>query len=316
MRKVRKAVITAAGRGTRHYPATSAVQKEMFPLVDRDGLTKPLIQLVVEEAVESGAEEVCIVTQPGDERIYRDYFRRLDGNAIAPFRDRDWALREGEKLESLGQRLHFVEQRTPEGFGHAVYQAKRFVGDEPFVLLLGDHVFISDTPARCARQAIDVFEEYDLDVLTAVQLTTERELHLFGTIRGRPVDPVRGVYQSELIIEKPSIDVARDRLVTPGLPAGHYLSHFGIHVFGPIIFDALEHLISNGQREQGEFQLTAAQEIARQRSERSWVAIVRGHRCDAGIPVGLVETQLALAMRGVHRDEIERAIARLRRSDR
>jgi UTP--glucose-1-phosphate uridylyltransferase len=311
MRKVRKAVITAAGRGTRQYPASSAVQKEMFPLVDRDGMTKPVIQIVVEEAIDSGIEEICIVTQPGEQKLYRDYFRRLDGDMIKAFQGKDWAIRESEKLQSFGERLSFVEQPSPEGFGHAVYQARRFVGDEPFLLLLGDHVFISDTPVRCARQAIDVFEEYDLDVVTAVQLTTERDLHLFGTILGKPVDPVRGIYQSELIIEKPSVDVAREKLVTPGLPPGRYLSHFGIHVFAPIIFEALEFLIANDLREGGEFQLTAAQELARQRTDKSWVAIVRGLRCDTGIPYGLMETQLALALAGVHRADICEAIARL-----
>lgn len=311
MRKVRKAVITAAGRGTRQYPASSAVQKEMFPLVDRDGRTKPIIQVVVEEAIDSGIEDVCVVIQPGEEKLYRDYFRRLDDGTIHAFKDKDWALHESEKLQSLGERLRFVEQTSPEGFGHAVYQARRFVGDEPFLLLLGDHVFISDTSVRCARQAIDVFEEYDLDVVTAVQPTPERELHLFGTIRGRPVDPTRGVFQSELIVEKPTVELAREKLVTPGLPPGYYLSHFGIHVFSPIIFEALEYMIVNDLRDKGELQLTAAQELARQRTDKSWVAIVRGLRCDTGIPFGLAETQLALALAGVHRDEMCQAITRL-----
>src|SRR5512146_2992825 len=90
MAKVRKAVITAAGRGTRQYPASTAVQKEMFPLVDRDGLTKPVIQIIGEEAIDSGIEEICIITQPGEEHHYREYFRRLDGDTIKAFRGKDW----------------------------------------------------------------------------------------------------------------------------------------------------------------------------------------------------------------------------------
>ncbi|HQY87166.1 MAG TPA: sugar phosphate nucleotidyltransferase [Tepidisphaeraceae bacterium] len=311
MPRVRKAVITAAGRGTRQYPASTAVQKEMFPLVDRDGLTKPVIQIIGEEAIDSGIEEICIITQPGEEKQYREYFRRLDDNLVKSFRGKDWAILESEKLQAFGERLHFAEQHTPEGFGHAVYQAKNFVKDEPFLLLLGDHVYISDVKDRCAKQLVRVYEQYMLEVATAVQPTVERLLHLFGVIRGNPVDPSKGIYKAELIIEKPSIDVAREKLATAGLPAGNYLAHFGMHVFGPRIFDSLEYLIHNNIREKGEFQLTAAQEHLRQHSDKYWAVNVQGQRYDTGIPYGLMETQLALALNGIHRTEICEAIARI-----
>ncbi len=156
MAKVRKAVITAAGKGTRQFPASMAVQKEMFPLVDRDGLSKPVIQIIGEEAIESGIEEICIVTTPGGEDLYRDYFRRLDDDSIRRFRGKDWAILESEKLAAFGERLHFAVQDKAEGFGHAVYQAKQFVNGDPFLLMLGDHIYISDTKERCARQMIRV----------------------------------------------------------------------------------------------------------------------------------------------------------------
>src|SRR5580698_2448113 len=311
MAKVRKAVITAAGRGTRQYPASSAVQKEMFPLVDRDGLTKPVIQIIGEEALDSGIEEICIITQPGEEKQYREYFRRLDDDMVKAFRGKDWAILESEKLGAFGERLHFAEQHSPEGFGHAVYQAKDFVGNDPFLLLLGDHIYISDVKDRCARQLIRVFEQYMLDAVTAVQPTLERHLHLFGTIRGNPIDASKGIYKAELIIEKPNIEVAREKLVTPGQPAGNYLAHFGMHVFSPAIFDSLEYLIKNNIREKGEFQLTAAQEHMRQHVQKYWCLITQGQRYDTGIPYGLMETQLALALNGVHRTEICEAIARI-----
>jgi UTP--glucose-1-phosphate uridylyltransferase len=311
MAKVRKAVITAAGRGTRQYPASTAVQKEMFPLVDRDGLTKPIIQIIGEEAIDSGIEEICIITQPGEEGLYRDYFRRLDDEMIKSFRGKDWAILESEKLAAFGERLYFAEQHTPEGFGHAVYQAKQFVGDDPFLLLLGDHVYISDIKDRCARQLIKVFEQYMLDAVTGVQPTIERQLHLFGTIRGAPIEPAKGIYKAELIIEKPSIETAREKLATPGLPAGNYLAHFGMHVFSPRIFDSLEYLITNKIREKGEIQLTAAQEHLRERSDKYWAVVTQGQRYDTGIPYGLMETQLALALNGIHRTEICEAIARI-----
>jgi UTP--glucose-1-phosphate uridylyltransferase len=313
MAKVRKAVIAAAGRATRQYPASTAIQKVMFPLVDRDGLTKPTIQIIAEEALDAGIEEICIVTQPGEESLYRDYFKRLDNDMVKSFRGKDWAILESEKLQGLGERLHFAEQHTPEGFGHAVYQAKNFVGDEPFLLLLGDHVYISNTKERCARQLTRVFEQYMLDAVTGVQPTLERELHGFGTIRGEPIDVNKGIYRAQLIIEKPAIEVAREQLVTPGLPAGNYLSHFGIHVFSPRIFDSLEHLIKNNLRDKGEIQLTAAQEHLRQQSRdgKYWVVVSQGQRYDTGIPYGLMETQLALALNGVHRVAMCEAIARI-----
>jgi len=311
MAKVRKAVITAAGKGTRQYPASTAVQKEMFPMVDRDGLTKPVIQIIGEEAIDSGIEEICIITQPGEESLYRDYFKRLDDDMVKAFRGKDWAILESEKLGAFGERLHFAEQNSPEGFGHAVYQAKKFVGDDPFLLLLGDHVYISDIKDRCARQLIKIYEQYMLDAVTGVQPTVERQLHLFGTIRGNPIEPAKGIYKAELIIEKPSIEEAREKLATPGLPAGNYLAHFGMHVFSPRIFDSLEHLIKNNLREKGEIQLTAAQEHLRQQTEKYWAVITQGQRYDTGIPYGLMETQLALALNGVHRTEICEAIARI-----
>jgi len=311
MAKVRKAVITAAGKGTRQYPASTAVQKEMFPMVDRDGLTKPVVQIIGEEAIESGIEEICIITQPGEEAQYRDYFRRMSDADSKAYRGKDWAILASEKLGAFGERLHFAEQHSPEGFGHAVFQAKKFVGDDPFLLMLGDHVYISNNKDRCALQLIRVYEQYMLDVVTAVQPTLERMLHLFGVIKGNPIDPAKGIYKAELIIEKPSTQTARDSLATPGLPAGNYLAHFGMHVFSPRIFDSLEYLIKNNLREKGEIQLTAAQEHLRQHTDKYWCIISEGQRYDTGIPYGLMETQLALALNGIHRTEICEAIARI-----
>ena len=285
----------------------------MFPLVDRDGLTKPVVQIIGEEAIDSGIEEICIITQPGESQQYRDYFHRMDNDTVRAFRGKDWAILASEKLGAFGERLHFAEQKTPDGFGHAVYQAKEFVNGEPFLLLLGDHVYVSDTKDRCAKQLLNVYEAQPaaLDSVTAVQPTVERLLHLFGVIAGRPVDAANGVYRAERIVEKPSIEVARRDMVTPGLPAGNYLAHFGMWVFGPRIFDSLEYLITNDLRDKGEIQLTAAQEHLRQHSDTYWAVVTQGQRYDTGIPYGLMETQLALALNGIHRADICEAIARI-----
>lgn len=311
-KKVRKAVIPAAGRGTRQYPASAAVAKVMFPLVDRDGVAKPLVQVIAEEAIDAGIEEICIVVGPGEEGMYRDYFRRMSPEEAKGFRGKDWAILESERLAAFGERLHFAVQETQEGYGHAVYQAKKFVGGEPFLLMLGDHVYISDTKERCARQVTRVFEQLGADAVTGVQPTLERDLHLFGTIRGGILEGAEeGVYRAELIIEKPSIEEAREKLATPGLPAGNYLSHFGLHAFGPGIFESLEYLIKNDVREKGEIQLTAAQEHLRERGGKYYITRVQGQRYDTGIPYGLMETQLALGLNGVHRTEMCEAIARI-----
>ena len=110
--KVRKAVITAAGRGTRQYPASSAMQKEMFPLVDTDGLAKPVIQIIGEEAIDAGVEEICIVTQPGEEQQYRDYFKGMSKETLKAFEGKEWALQASKKLEEFGQRLPRVPSRS------------------------------------------------------------------------------------------------------------------------------------------------------------------------------------------------------------
>ncbi|MEM8873459.1 MAG: sugar phosphate nucleotidyltransferase [Planctomycetota bacterium] len=311
MSRVRKAVITAAGRGTRQYPATSAVQKEMLSLVDRDGLTKPTLQLIIEECVESGIEEICIVCSPGGDEALRNYFKRLDDKDVRAYRGKDWAILESERLGSLGERLSYVIQHDPQGFGHAVYQAKDFVGDDPFVLLLGDHVYISDVQDRCVLQLVKVFEKYGLDAVTGVQPTLEKQLHLFGTIKGNPVDQDAGIYKAELIIEKPSIEEARAKLTTPGLQAGNYLCHFGIHIFSPAIMDSLGYHIDNDLRDGGEIQLTSSQEHLRANCGKYWAVINQGQRYDTGIPLGLMETQLGLALSGKHRQEMCESIARI-----
>ncbi|MEL7238023.1 MAG: sugar phosphate nucleotidyltransferase [Planctomycetota bacterium] len=311
MPRVRKAVITAAGRGTRQYPATSAITKEMLPVVDRDGLTKPTLQIICEECIESGIDEICIVTSPGGDKPFRDYFHRMDDATARAFRGKDWAILESENLGRIGDCLSYRFQEDPQGFGHAVYQAKDFVGDEPFVLLLGDHIYISEVKERCVLQLIKTFEKFGLDALTGVQPALERLLHLFGTIKGKPYDLEAGIFEAELILEKPSIEEAREKLATPGLPAGNYLTHFGIHIFGPAIFDALQHHIDNDIRDKGEIQLTSSQEYMREQGAKYWTQIVQGQRYDTGIPIGLVETQLAFALNGKYRAEMCEAVARI-----
>src|SRR5262249_1395316 len=141
--EISKAVITAAGRGARQYPASDTVQKAMQPLVDRDGLTKPVLQIIAEEALDSGIEEICVVAAPGDEGVYRTHFANYAANLRSAYRGIDWAEAQARRLDDLEQRLRFAVQPEPVGYGHAVWCARSFVGDAPFLLLLGDHLYVS-----------------------------------------------------------------------------------------------------------------------------------------------------------------------------
>lgn len=300
---VRKAVITEAGRGTRQFPATRSIQKEMLPLVDRDGVTKPTIQIIIEECLASGIEDICIVVSPGGAKPFKDHFSRLRDDERKIFKGKEWALAQADTLRRIEERITYVEQATPEGYGHAVYQAKGFVGDEPFLLLLGDHVYISNSKKRCAQQVMDTYAVTKCAV-SAVQQTPDDHLHLFGTVKGTRLgqgDPP--IYDVEQIMEKPSIDFAAEHLQTPGVKRGYYLCFFGMHVFPPSLFDCLAHHIDNNIREKGEIQLTSSQEMLR--SQERYVAVeTSGERLDMGVPLGYIETQTALALSGIDRTEV------------
>jgi UTP--glucose-1-phosphate uridylyltransferase len=294
MAKVTKAVITAAGMGTRHYPASATIQKEMFPLVDRDGTTKPTIQIIVEEAIDSGVEEVCIVTSRDTLDQFQRHFRGLSPEVAPAFRGKSWAIEEAEKLAALSERIRYVIQEAPEGYGHAVFCSREFVGDDPFLLLLGDHVYISATKKSCSRQIIDVFSEHRCAV-SGVQRTEEDLLHLFGTVVGRRLAGHPPVYELTEIKEKPTLEYAEEHLRTSGMPRGQYLCFFGLHVLPPAIYEAIGYHIKNDIRERGEIQLTNALEMLR--GQDRYVAVeVDGQRYDMGVPFGYIQTQLALAL--------------------
>lgn len=300
--QVRKAVITAAGRGTRQYPATHTVQKELFPLVDVDGYVKPTLQIIVEEALASGIEEVCIVANPANADAIRQHFHGLTARQKeTQFSGKAWALALSNALDDMARRLTFVVQTTQEGYGHAVYQARDWAGADPCVVLLGDHVYRSHTDARCTRQVVEVYERYGVTV-SSVARVPQAQVYRYGTIAGRPLGGLPPVYEVAAMAEKPTAEQARADLRTPGLADGEYLCFFGIHIFSPAIFDCLEHLIRQDIRQKGEIQLTAAQELLFGR-ERYLVCELAGERFDMGVPEGLVETQIALALHSPYRDQ-------------
>ena len=152
--QVSKAVITAAGRGARQYPASDTVQKAMSPLVDRDGLTKPVLHIIAEEALGSGIEQICVVVAPGDEAAYRDQFRAYANNLRAAYRDAKWADDQARRLLELEQRLTFAVQAEPKGYGHAVWRAREFVGE-----YLIDHAMTFDPALSIERLRHNIHPE-------------------------------------------------------------------------------------------------------------------------------------------------------------
>ncbi len=300
--KIKKAVITAAGRGARQYPASNTVQKAMQPFVDRDGLAKPVIQIIGEEALDSGIESIAVIAAPGDEEHYRAQFNAISQNLLETYKGTDWAIEQAERLKNLDRRLQFIPQDSPAGFGHAVQCAKDFVGDEPFLLLLGDHLYISDESRRCATQIMELAQEECCSV-AAVQETREHLIHFYGTVSGKRVSGKPQVYQIEEMLEKPNISVAECELHVPGLRPGHYLCFFGMHVLTPAIFEILDEQTECHSTEKGEIQLTPALRELAQR-EKYLALETCGRRHNIGVPYGYVEAQIALALAGVDREKM------------
>jgi UTP-glucose-1-phosphate uridylyltransferase/galactokinase len=279
-RGVRKAVIPAAGFGTRLFPATKAVKKELFPVIDRDGRTKPAILVIVEEALAAGIEEVAIVVQNSD----RDLFEEIFGMP-PPVENLHKLSREMQKycdyLMDIGHRITFLTQDTQEGFGHAVYCAKQWVGDEPFLLLLGDHVYRSETDVTCAGQLLDAFRKCGRSVV-GLKRTPGTDVRHYGCVTGAWQTPDDLLAISEFY-EKPDPEYARRHLNVEGLPDDTFLTVFGQYVFKPKIFDYIEEHIRLNIRERGEFQLTSCMD--RMRREDGFVGcLIRGRPYDIGNP--------------------------------
>ncbi len=310
--QITKAVITAAGRGARQYPASDTVQKAMLPLVDRDGLTKPVLQIIAEEAFDSGIEEICVVIAPGDEEVYRRHFRSYAENLRSAFKGVAWAEEQSRRLVELEARVRFAVQPEPFGYGHAVWSAREFAGQEPVLLLLGDHVYVSRDPGpdgvlrRCARQLLDLAEAEEC-AASAVQATREHLIHQYGTLSGKKVGHDPNVYAIEKIIEKPTPTVAELQLHVPGLRAGYYLCFFGMHVLTPKVFSILDDHVAAWTRdpsaEKGSVQLTTALDVLA-REEKYLALETKGTRHNLGVKFGAVEAQLALSLAGQDRERM------------
>lgn len=267
--EIKKAIITAAGSNQRTLPIQT--------FIDRDGTQKSALSILVEEVLSAGVEEVAVIVHAGDTENYRAAAGGHDG------------------------RLRFIEQKQPLGYGHAVSLGARFVGSEPFLLLVGDHLPISHASISCAQQLVQAAGAEDCAV-SAVQATHERLLHAYGVIGGNPVAKKPGFFSVETVIEKPTPTEAEQRLMVPGLRAGYYLCFFGMHVLTPALMGVLQDLAqAKGDPRQAHLSEALATLAAR---ERYLAFEVQGRRYDIGARHGLLTAQLALALEGQDRDEV------------
>ena len=284
--KVRKAVIPAAGFGTRLFPATKAAKKELFPIIDRDGIAKPAILLIVEEALSAGIEEVIIIVQKEDLHEFQSFFNQqisIENYNKLPAHFQEYS----RKLLEMGRRVRFVIQQNQEGFGHAVYTTREAVGNEPFLLMLGDHLYRSNTSISCARQMLDLYHRYGTSVV-GLKHTPQEEIAGFGVVTGTWVEDEKVLGITEFA-EKPTIDYAQNNLRVTGVPEGQYLTVFGQYIIKPELFDLLENNIRNNLRERGEFQLTTVLDKLRQ-TDGFLGLVIDGRRFDIGIPEHYLET--------------------------
>jgi UTP--glucose-1-phosphate uridylyltransferase len=259
--RLRKAVITAAGPNQRSLP--------LQRLVDRDGMEKPVLQILISEVLRAGIEEICLVVQPGDEVSYQQV--------------------------AGGHRLAFVHQREPLGYGNAVLRARDFVGGDAFLHLVGDHLYVSCTEKSCAQELVELAEA-EACAVSAVQATRESLLPHFGAVGGKRVAGRQNLYRIDTVVEKPTPTEAEQRLTVPGLRAGYYLCFFGMHVLTPAVMPILDGMPAGAPLS------PALAELARR--EQYLAVESASRRYDLGARYGLLTAQMALALSGRDRDEI------------
>jgi UTP--glucose-1-phosphate uridylyltransferase len=276
--KVRKAIIPAAGLGTRFLPATKAQPKEMLPIVD-----KPTIQYIIEEAVASGIEEILIITGR-NKRAIEDHFDKSVELEIELAQKGKTEMLEMVKSITNMVDIHFIRQKEPKGLGHAIGCAKAFVGNEPFAVLLGDDVVDSEVP--CLKQLIDCFYEYKTTVL-GVQTIPEKDVSKYGIVKGTYIED--RVYKVKGVVEKPSIEDAPSNIAI-----------LGRYIITPKIFEIIE---NTKPGKGGEIQLTDAL-LTLISQEAMYAYDFQGRRYDVGDKLGFLEATVEYALK---REELGKA---------
>lgn len=268
--KVRKAIIPAAGLGTRFLPATKAMPKEMLPIVD-----KPTIQYIIEEAVESGIEDIIIVTGKGKRSIedHFDHSFELEQNLLE--KGKLDLLNEVQKASKLVD-IHYIRQKEPRGLGHAIWCARKFIGDEPFAVLLGDDIVRAEKP--CLKQMIEQYERYNASII-GVQHVKDEDVSRYGIVDAAEID--ERFYNVSNLVEKPKQEDAPSNLAI-----------MGRYILSPKIFDILSEQKPGAG---GEIQLTDAMATLNQ-IEAIYAYNFEGKRYDVGEKMGFIQTTIELAL--------------------
>lgn len=274
--KVRKAIIPAAGLGTRFLPATKAQPKEMLAIVD-----KPTIQYIIEEAVAAGIQDIIIVTGRNKRSIEDHFDRSIELELELEKNSKTEMLEMVRKISDIAN-IHYIRQKEPRGLGHAVLTAKHFIGNEPFAVLLGDDIVVSKQP--CLGQMIDVYEEYKTTVL-GVQAVSEDVVNKYGIVDCKHIDD--RVYKIKDLVEKPPIGQAPSNIAI-----------LGRYIITPRIFEYLE---TQDEGAGGEIQLTDA--LKRMAKDEAMYAYdFKGHRYDVGTKMGYLQANIEFALRN---DEVK-----------
>jgi UTP--glucose-1-phosphate uridylyltransferase len=268
--KVKKAVIPAAGLGTRFLPSTKAQPKEMLNIFD-----KPSIQYIVEEAVEAGIEDILIILGRNKKSIEDHFDKSYELEDKLKSKGKKELLEGVEKISNLGN-IHYIRQKEPLGLGHAIYCAKAFVGNEPFAVMLGDDIVKSKKP--CIKQLIEKYEEYNSTII-GVQEVEKSEVDKYGLIKGEKIN--ERLYKVEDLVEKPKVKEAPSNIAI-----------LGRYVISPEIFPILQHTKPGAGNE---IQLTdGLKELARRRNVYSYV--FEGKRYDVGNKLGFLEATVEFAL--------------------
>ncbi len=269
--RVRKAVIPAAGLGTRFLPATKAQPKEMLPIVD-----KPTLQFIIEEAVASGIEEILIITGRNKSSIENHFDKSVELEMELERAGKDDLLEEVRRISDMAN-IQYIRQKEPRGLGHAIYCAKSFIANEPFAVLLGDDVVYSETP--CLKQMIEAYDEYKTTIL-GVQEVPDEDVNKYGIVDGKHIED--RIYKVRNLVEKPNV--------------GNAPSNIGIlgrYIINPAIMEAIE---ETKPGKNGEIQLTDALNILAQR-EAMYAYVFEGKRYDVGNKQGFLEATVEFALR-------------------
>ena len=268
--QLRKAIIPAAGLGTRFLPATKAQPKEMLPIVD-----KPTLQFIIEEAVQSGIEEILIITGRNKKSIEDHFDRSVELELELESKGKYDLLEQVRKISDLVN-IHYIRQKEPKGLGHAILCAKSFIGNEPFAVMLGDDIVVNEKP--CLQQMIEIYEQYKTTIL-GVQEIPRQDVDKYGIIEGRLIDD--RVYKVRGLVEKPSVEEAPSNIAI-----------LGRYVITPAIFDILE---QTPPGKNGEIQLTDALKVLAQK-EAMYAYIFEGRRYDVGDKLGFLQATVEHAL--------------------